>query len=335
MKGLYKRGNVWWFRWSAGGKQRFVSLDTGEEWQAIQRAQQLGDSPLVLDISPLETQIEHYLNAGVSSGELSQNSKEMRGHVLNAFVAFSNGKATVSEVERWNADLRSRVADVTRHTYLRILKRFFAHMVEKRRISFNPVTVKIDYKPYSPRKPFCSREQVTALVQAAASQQLRFILYAGFHAGLRREEIIQARPHWFDMTNKLIHVQRSATWKPKDRTDRTIPMTDEFADFLRAYGLPEPFMIAPEKPEGGRWRYRYDFRAPFYALMDRLRIVPAVTHGDRGARVTIHTMRHTFASLRVSNGVSLYKVANWLGDGMRVTERHYGFLIPQDTQINL
>lgn len=336
MKGIYKRGDIWWFRYSVEGKQQFMSLDTREEWEAVRRAEQLIASPLVRDIAPMEVNVERYLSHDQSIGRLSPNSVSARRHILNLFVDFAQGKQTSEVIERWDQHLRTTTADITRSSYLRVLKRFFDYMVETRRLRENPLKVRIDYRPYSPRKPFCSKEQVQALIQAADSPQLRFILYAGFHAGLRREEIVQARPHWFDLGAGLLHVQRSDTWKPKDRNDRTIPLTDEFHDFLRhSYGLRSPFMIAPEKKETGKWRYRYDFRLPFMTLIDRLRVVPAVTHGKSDANVTIHCMRHTFASLRVSAGVSLYKVANWLGDGMLVTERHYGFLIPQDSQINV
>jgi site-specific recombinase XerD len=44
-------------------------------------------------------------------------------------------------------------------------------------------------------------------------------------------------------------------------------------------------------------------------------------------------MRHTFASLLVQAGVSVYKVARWLGDGVEVVEEHYGHLAPKDSDI--
>ena len=49
---------------------------------------------------------------------------------------------------------------------------------------------------------------------------------------------------------------------------------------------------------------------------------------------TFHDLRRTFASLHVSAGTSIYKVAKWLGDEVRVVEESYGHLIPQDLEIN-
>ena len=41
-------------------------------------------------------------------------------------------------------------------------------------------------------------------------------------------------------------------------------------------------------------------------------------------------MRHTFASLLASARVSIYKVATWLGDDVRVVQKHYAELVPDD-----
>jgi len=53
-----------------------------------------------------------------------------------------------------------------------------------------------------------------------------------------------------------------------------------------------------------------------------------------GLCVTFHDLRRTFASLLVSKGVSLFKVAQWLGDTIEVVEGTYAHLIQQDDEIN-
>lgn len=52
------------------------------------------------------------------------------------------------------------------------------------------------------------------------------------------------------------------------------------------------------------------------------------------AEFTFHDLRRTFASLLVSKGVSIYKVAKWLGDGVTVVESTYGHLLPADDDID-
>ena len=155
-------------------------------------------------------------------------------------------------------------------------------------------------------------------------EALCFIYYCGFHAGMRKNEIIEARPDWFDLEAGLIHITNTATFTTKGRRLRTIPMTRELRAFVQGYGLRAPFMLKPGVRHG-RAVYRYDFELPF------------VTHVKSEAVglpwVTAHVMRHTFAALLVSSGVSLFKVAKWLGDSLRVTEDHYAHLVAQDEDI--
>ena len=107
----------------------------------------------------------------------------------------------------------------------------------------------------------------------------------------------RSAPGWFDIAGGCIHLQRSPTWEPKDREDRTIPLTAAFRTFLeRDFHSSGPFMVAPAV-ERGRARYRWDFRRPFEDFM-AAQDVPWVT---------THVMRHTFASLLASRGVSIYK----------------------------
>jgi integrase len=80
--------------------------------------------------------------------------------------------------------------------------------------------------------------------------------------------------------------------------------------------------LKPEKVQG-KARYRYDFRKPFeeYVRSKELDWVKP------------HVMRHTFASLLAIAGVSIFKIAKWLGDDVRVVERHYAHLLPQDPDV--
>ena len=53
----------------------------------------------------------------------------------------------------------------------------------------------------------------TSLVSECLDREMKFILYCGFHAGLRKGEIVQARPQWFDLKlNIILHCQETQPW---------------------------------------------------------------------------------------------------------------------------
>jgi integrase len=59
-----------------------------------------------------------------------------------------------------------------------------------------------------------------------------FVMHAGFEAGLRRNEIVEARPSWFSLKGRSLRVQKTETFRPKDREARAVPLTDVFIAFV-------------------------------------------------------------------------------------------------------
>jgi hypothetical protein len=140
---------------------------------------------------------------------------------------------------------------------------------------------------------------------------------------LRRGEVVAAKPGWFDLENKLIHVQISDEWQTKNGRPRTVPMSQEFHDFLEIYGLRTPYMIAGDKLRAERHRYRFDF-------IRRQRLTMQL-----GIECTFHDLRTTFCSLKAQAEVSIYKISRWAGHRMEIAERHYAFLAPSDDEVEI
>jgi integrase len=140
--------------------------------------------------------------------------------------------------------------------------------------------------------------------------------------------LTQAKPEWFSVKTRLIHIVASDDWMPKNGKNRTVPMTKEFAGFLEAYMAQLPigaqFIISPNKLKAVRHRYRFDFIRRFERLIK-----------EQGIVRSYHDLRRTFASLKVSAGVSLFKVASWCGHRTSVCEESYAHLLPLDSEIDV
>jgi integrase len=336
LTGVYLRGKVFWYRYSHAGHQHRLSLDTEDEADAIARAVEIHANPELADINHLKLEIKDYIRHQFDSGNFTRNSVANRTAVLNKWAdhlgATEVRTITTGDLQDWYQWLKSRQAspltESTAHSYLLMVCGFFNHLVKMNKVRENPaIDVETAKLERSVRREFCDAALTQKLLNECKDQELRFVLFCGFQAGLRKEEIIQARPSWFDLDQGLLHVVHSADWTTKDKDERTIPLTKAFHDFLRnemcgPSGLPAPFIIAPNKTQG-RARYRYDFRKPFEMYMA----------AQKCAWVTPHVMRHTFASLLASHSVSIYKIAKWLGDGVEVTQKHYAHLLPKDADI--
>lgn len=329
VQGVFRRGDTYHLRYRVEGRQIRVSLFTSDEETAHRAAAKRIAKGADEGAKLWERELDAYLASRAAKDRMSTTTVSLRRAVLVKFGkelgVVSPRTITGATVRDWYKQLRGEVSEETAQTYLRWLRTFLGHLARE------GATVQRIEWPELPRikrrlrQPFCSAAQVAQLIEVAPDDEMRFILFCGFHAGLRRGEIAEARPEWFDLKSGLLHIQRSETWEPKDRDARTIPLTKEFLRFLKKYPLCSPFVLkGTTMKRARRWRYRYDFRRPFEALMKA-----------QGMEwVTPHTMRRTFASLKVSAGVSLYKVAIWLGDLESVVQDHYGFLIPKDADIN-
>lgn len=309
------------------GKRKPTSLHTSDYGEAVIRALEIHANPFLTDAEPLQTEIDAFIKYKLDQNEYSPASAESKKYALTEFASFVNksdpATITPADVDRFYQRLRSRVAESTAQGYITTLRSFFNRLRETRKVRTNVVTaVKLARVDAKSRTQFCPPDLRDKLIAKCKREDLKFVLFCGFHAGMRKQEIIEARPDWFDLKGKAIHVRTTATFRPKDREDRSIPLTKGFRAFLKLYGLRSPFMVRPEVAHGGS-RYRWDFRRPWHEYV--------ATYDC--SWVTPHVARHTFASLLASAGVSIYKIAQWLGDDVRVVQKHYAKLMPRDADI--
>jgi integrase len=259
---------------------------------------------------------------------ISPNYLRDSAAVLNAYfreTASESDPLSKESLQFWFKQKQGKVKPATLAAYLFTLHKYCAWAVAQGLLPSDPTSA-IHLPPV--RKPFrktiVSLPTVRRLLAECQDPLLLYTMYCGFHAGLRFGEVVQSRPEWFSMSERLLHVTRCEAWDTKDHEDRTVPLTDQFHAFLTdSYGLPSPFMIAPKKLKAYRHRYRFDFSTRFENYVK-----------SKGVATTFHDCRRTFCSLHVSAGTSVYKVAKWIGDDVNVVTRHYGHLSPSDSEIN-
>src|SRR6266480_3429843 len=326
-RGIYLRGNIYWYQRMVNGRRVQCSLGTTDYGEAVVKALEIRAEPFLSTAEPLRDEIDAFIDYKLAQNEYSRDSADSKRYALEEFASFVNkadpSRIFTADVDRYYQTLRQRVKESTAQGYITTLRSFFNRLLETRKVRTNVVkAVRLARLDTKGRTNFCTPALRDKLIAKCKREDLKFVLFCGFHAGLRKREIIEARPDWFDMTKGLIHVQKTDTFRPKDRDERTIPMTKAFKTFLKGYGKRSPFMLHPEVPHG-KSRYRWDFRRPWDEYIAE----------QKCPEVTPHIARHTFASLLASAGVSIYKIAQWLGDDVRVVQQHYAKLIPKDADI--
>lgn len=342
VRNLYQddRGK-WWYAKQVKRERPWVALNTRDELEAIRRIRDIALNPILRDAGQgLKAEAKQFVAYKLAHREYSRNSAENKILLLDrfadAFPKATAATATTSQCTQFYAALCSQVSESTAEGYMMTLRSFFGWARDVKRWRFdNPVAaVKLAQAEHGIRKRFADKPLKNRLIRKATDDDLRFILSCGFDTGLRRDEISEARVDWF--ASDSCHVQRSTgkrlrpgerEWRPKYNKERVIPLTMPFRKFLRGYLKgkdPLDFALQSDVPHG-TWRYRYDFRRPFADYMK----------AQEQSWITPHVMRHSFASILKTHGESIAKIAEWLGDSERVTERTYAHLKPDDRGIHV
>lgn len=150
------------------------------------------------------------------------------------------------------------------------------------------------------------------------------------NTGLRCSELQRLEWRDVDLDRRRLSVRR-----PKGRRDREVPLTEEAIGALRqqwAITGRLSFVFPSRQTWRGGWRWIDKARGPTWwntalkPLQDKIPAFSILPKGSVGRGW--HLFRHTFASRLVQRGVSIYKVASWLGHSDVRTTEIYAHLKP-------
>ena len=294
--------------------------------------------------------------------ELSRWSYDSDVSVLRLFEEWVGPNAvvrmiTAEKIEKWREHLltqgkrtrskragewvRSEGRPMTKGsvlTYLARVSAFLRWLKEQGGLQRNPMEdVEMPESKVTKLDRFCTKAERNRLLQAAEPkvpfryrEDLHTVLMLGFHAGMRLNEMLEAKPDWLRFWQDAeqawhgeIVVQQTATFTPKDKEARSIPMNRALLDFLLRHDWQGEYVIRPEV-ERGKDKYRWNPRAPFKKHVKKAGL----------SWVGVHTMRHTYATHLVMGGVPIATVARWLGDSIEVTFKTYAGYVPNRAHID-
>lgn len=354
VKGLRKRGEIYWFRHMVDGQRLEVSLKTSDMEEAISAALKLREAGPKKNDPRISILRERWIADKLATDRFRDGRTPSAARSTLRMLEQFTGDVQISQIteqklQDWKKDLLARLSKSTVSGYFSRVHSFFSWCKAKNVIAINnakkvtrPVLGESDS-----RQTFCTKATRDRLIANAPDESMRVILWLGFHGGLRMNEIIEARRDWVDLENGRLMVRRAMKntrrlrpgerqFQPKNRNERSIPMSEPLKAFLTAhmakpelnaqgepYDSPLDFLYRPDKKQG-----EGDYRIP---INDRLR---PYFDSQKCPEVSAHVMRHTFASLLVQNGTSIFKVAKWIGDSIKITIQHYAHLEKADDDIN-
>jgi len=156
------------------------------------------------------------------------------------------------------------------------------------------------------------RNHLLTTALAAGVDAHRFIAL-GLLAGLRKAEILVLTWEQVDLNRKLLAITNRDGFTTKSARASVVPIADDLVAILTE-ARPDPaagYVVAPTKQGDGR--YRWDCRKTFKRIAT-----------DAGVPwLTIHGLRHSFATALAQGGTSLFKIRTWLGHASVSTTEIY------------
>jgi integrase len=187
----------------------------------------------------------------------------------------------------------------------------------------NPVKKVRKPKIDNQRQRFLSKTEATTLLDRlhAENRELWAMSLISLHCGLRAKEILKLRWSDIDIENELLRVAG------KGNKTRFAHMTQDVKNMLLSLDIGSPDTLLFPAPSG---HVRREIPRTFAGIVNDLGFNDDIT--DRRDKVVFHTLRHTYASWLVQQGVDLYVVKDRLGHStMAMTER-YSHLAPENSK---
>ena len=165
-----------------------------------------------------------------------------------------------------------------------------------------------------------SADEIKRLLAVASSLKTRALLSLGYGCGLRAGEIVRLKVKHIDRAQKIIRIEQS-----KGDKDRNVMLSDEMLGLLRQWWKARPSRYDAAVPVQERWLFpsrKSAGRSITTRQLSRLFHEAADTAGIKKG-VTVHTLRHSFASHLLDHDTNLRKIQVLMGHEKLETTARY------------
>ena len=232
---------------------------------------------------------------------------------FTVFFGRSPDQADAEDLRRYQHHMRTQGASATTMNFaVSALRFFFGVTLGRGDAEVGMTTVRLPQ-----RLPvILSPEEVSRLLDAAPGLKSRAALSLAYGAGLRASEVVSLKVSDIDSDRQVIRVEQG-----KGRKDRYAMLSDDLLELLRTWwrtGREQGVMLP------GGWLF------PGLNPVNHLstRQLRRIFHAAKAAaeidkRVSLHTLRHCFATHLLEQGVDIRLIQVLLGHTKLNTTAHY------------
>jgi|AntAceMinimDraft_13_1070369.scaffolds.fasta_scaffold07205_1 integrase len=290
---------------------------------------------------------DRWVTSGLENSDRRTNTKNIYRHLLANLSATSLGAKDIgaivpSDINRALVELKDLgFSDATRRQTFVILKALYADAIRDRLVAYDPTTELKTPKVAFQEAQFFTADQLRDIFEAGTGRRYTEFFRLIALTGLRKGEALALRWSDIDLENRTLTVRHSLSRNAGElvlgptknaRSRRTLELSDRLIELLKAWRLqqkeerlkagsqyrPSAFLITTQL--GGPVDPR-SFLRDFQVLTKLV-----------GLGGSVHTLRHSAASLMIEIDVPLAVISRVLGhSSISVTVDTYGHLTKDST----
>ena len=244
------------------------------------------------------------------SPKTNESYKKTFKHLEEYFGDRLINEITARDIEGYkSARAAKKISPNTVNHELRMLRAFLHKLVDWKLIHESPCTSVKDIRVVDQTRAFLSIEELSKILEKLKGSFLHDVVLFAAMTGMRRGEIVNLSWSDVDMERKLIIIRSSSSYQTKSGKIRTIPMNSTVFELLACRIHAAGYVFTGKRGEKLNGNFV------------RAKLKAAVRDCELDPKLHFHSLRHTFASLLVQKGISLYQVQKLLGHSSpRVTE---------------
>ena len=324
---LYKRDNGIWYLKYVDDNGKIQRISTGERIKSKAFKYLITYTPTPkqektrkINLSEFQNEYLEYTKAAMTNRSIC-HVKHALNYLLTQFGDLPLNKIDSIMLEKDLLKYFTRTKHGAFHVY-RTLKSAFNKAKKWKYLKVNPFD---EFRlPKIPKKlpVFINEKEFELILQNITRKRIYQISMTAFYTGMRLSEVLHLTWEQVDLGNRMINLTNSESFVTKSKKPRSIPMCQRVYDLFKVLranykpGYPVTEDIVFYKFYG--IPYSKNYLSHYFK--------DAVDKTGLRKGIKFHTLRHSFASMLVSRGVSLYVVKELLGHSDFATTQIYAHL---------
>jgi integrase/recombinase XerD len=306
---------VWWVKYSDSRLSEMLQFFKGKAWldySELKKATIPQEKIKIIlpDLSSEKIKAIQCFEDWLRNKRYSENTIKTYRDAISVFLRFFGNKRIEeienSDLEKFNTAyiLANAYSSSYQNQFVNAIKLFF---LNRKGEKFNP---EIIYRPKREKAlpNVLSKEEIKKILDSISNIKHKSMISLIYACGLRRSELLNIQLNDIDPNRKLLFIKQS-----KGKKDRVVPISDKLIELLRAnYKSERPKVYLFEGEKIGS---KYTGSSLQQVLKQ------AIKKAKIKKPVTLHWLRHSYATHLLESGTDLRYIQELLGhNSSRTTE---------------